>query len=187
LGSVISNKTDQLLTSWLFVTASIRTRVRKVHVSIIEMRLLQASEMTENWWYVWRAVTLDGTFDNECHVVRYDNKYAVEQHLVLEKCLRYETWVLWDDGYTINVKCLTNNKPAFDRHVWSDKFEDWFDRITWYAKRVYETAPESMTIDGITALCLFNGGEKLETILCGQQDNCLCENLPLLTWLKAGP
>jgi hypothetical protein len=90
--------------------------------------------MTENWWYVWRSVTFDGTFDNECHVVRYDNKYPVEQHLILEKCLQHETWVVWHDGYTVNLKCLTNDKPAFDRHVWSDEFEDWFDRIIWYAK-----------------------------------------------------
>jgi hypothetical protein len=79
---------------------------------------------------------------------------------------------------------LKNDKPAFDRHVWSDEFEDWCDRIIWYAKRQYETVSERIKIDGITALCLFDGGEKFQTILCGQQDDCLCEKLPPLTWLR---
>jgi hypothetical protein len=112
-----------------------------------------------------------------------DSKYPVEQHLVLEKCSQYETWVLRDHGYTINMKYLTNDEPKFDRHVRSDEFEDWFDRIIWYAKRQYKTASERMKIDEITALCLFGGGEKFQTILCGQQDDCLCENLPPLAWL----
>ncbi len=140
--------------------------------------------MTENWWHVWRSITFDASFYDGIHVVRYDDKYPVEQHLVLAKCLHYENWVPWDDGCIINVKCLTNDKPEFDRYVWSEEFDEWFDRIIWYVKRQYETASERMKIDGITVLCLFRGEGKFHTILCGRQDDCLCENLPSLAWLR---
>jgi hypothetical protein len=145
--------------------------------------------MVENWWYDWRAITFDdGSFEDLTHLVRYDaDKLPVEQHLVLHPCLNYENFGSREDGYLISVKGLTNNKSAFAQFMRSDKFDDWYDRIMWYVKRQYKTASERMKIDGITVLCLILEHQGLQTILCGREDDCFCENLPSLDWLRILP
>ncbi len=85
----------------------------------------------------------------------------------------------------MSVECLTNDKLAFYRHISMDEFfENWFDRIVWYIKRQYTTTAEWRKMDGITVLCLFRNQNEFQTILCGRQDDCLCQNLPSIHWLR---
>jgi hypothetical protein len=103
---------------------------------------------------------------------------------VLHPCLDYENFGSREDGYLISVKGLTNNKSAFAQFMCSDKFEDWYDRIMWYVKRLYKTASERMKIDGITVLCLISEHQGLQTKLCGREDDCFCEKFTVFRWVR---
>ena len=140
--------------------------------------------MAENGWYAWRSITFDDSYDDGIHVVRYDDKYPIDQHIIMKQCLRYENFEYGEDSCLISVEGLTNNKPTFARFTQSSKFDNWFKRVMWYVKRQYQTILERMKIDGITLLCLISDQQNLQTILCGRQDDCFCENIPSLDWLR---